>query len=160
MYLYDIPQQYLQILENADPETGEIDVDALEKIQDSLHNKADAYGKVIQSLIASNEAIESEVDRLQDMMSRNTNKIMTLKENLMNAMLKMDDEKFKTDLFSFRVGLASSRPLIIDNSKEIPIKYTKTVTTVDKSKVKKDLEKGEKLDFAELGERKQYLVIK
>lgn len=160
MYLYDIPQKYLQVLENVDPETGEIDVDALEKIQDSLHNKADAYAKVIQSLVCSNEAIDLEIDRLNAITQSNTKKIQTLKESLMNAMVKMDDEKFKTDLFSFRVGLASTRPLILDESKEIPIKYTKTVTTVDKTKVKKDLEKGEKLDFAELGERKQFLVIK
>lgn len=160
MYLYEIPQIYLKVLENVNPETGEIDAEALDAIQDTLHDKADAYAKIIQSYIQSNQAINLEIDRLNAMAQANTKKILLLKEKLMNAMLMMDDEKFKTDLFSFSIRFASSRPLIIDDSKEIPIKYIKTVTQIDKAKVKKDLEKGEKLGFAELGERKQYLVIK
>lgn len=160
MFLYEIPQAYLEVLEHVDPETGEIDSDALDAIQDSLHHKADTYAKVINSLNASNEVIEKEIDRLQDLMYSNEKKVKTLKDNLMNAMLKMDDEKFKTDLFSFNVRMAPSKALVIDESAEVPDKYTKTIKQVDKAKIKDALKKGEKLDFAYLAERKQYLQIK
>ncbi|MGN8627935.1 hypothetical protein [Bulleidia sp. HCP3S3_F2] len=45
MYLYEIPQAYKTILDNADPETGEIDYEALDMFEDSLHSKADTYAK-------------------------------------------------------------------------------------------------------------------
>ena len=57
MYLYEIPQAYKTILDNADPETGEIDYEALDMLEDSLHSKADAYAKIIRSLSAQSAAV-------------------------------------------------------------------------------------------------------
>lgn len=160
MYLYEIPKAYLEVLENCDPETGEINEEALEAINDTLHNKADAYAKVIQSLACSNQAVELEIDRLMKITESNEKKIQTLKDNLMNAMLDMDDQKFKTDLFSFSVRTSGAQAVDIDESQDIPSEYLKTTVTVDKTKVKDALKKGEKLGFAKLKDRKQYLMIK
>lgn len=99
MYLYEIPQAYKTILDNADPETGEIDYEALDMLEDSLHSKADAYAKIIRSLSAQSAAVESEIERLEALKTANDNKVARLKENLLKAMESMDDEKFKTDLF-------------------------------------------------------------
>lgn len=160
MYLYEIPKKYTEIIENCDQETGEIDVEALNAITDSLHNKADAYAKVIQSLNASNDAIQKEVDRLVELIAKNNKKVETLKSNLMTAMQEMEEEKFKTDLFSFSVRFASNQSVEIDDTQEIPNDYLKTTVTVDKMKIRDALKKGEKLSFAKLNARKQFLTIK
>lgn len=160
MYLYEIPQAYKTILDNADPETGEIDYEALDMLEDSLHSKADTYAKIIRSLSAQSAAVESEIERLEALKTANDNKVARLKENLMKAMESMDDEKFKTDLFSFSIRQASSQPLEIDETQEIPIKWCKTTVTPDKARIKEALKKGEKLGFAKLGERKQFLMIR
>lgn len=160
MFLYEIPQAYQAILDNADPETGEIDYEAFEKIEDSLHNKADAYARIIRSLSASNGAIEAEIKRLDELMESNDRKVARLKESLMRAMQAMDDEKFKTDLFSFSLRQASNQPLELDETKEVPVEWCKTTVVPDKARIKEALKKGEKLSFAKLGERKQYLMIK
>ena len=86
--------------------------------------------------------------------------VARLKENLLKAMESMDDEKFKTDLFSFSIRQASSQPLEIDETQEIPVKWCKTTVTPDKARIKEALKKGEKLGFAKLGERKQFLMIR
>ena len=152
MYLYEIPQAYKTILDNADPETGEIDYEALDMLEDSLHSKADAYAKIIRSLSAQSAAVESEIERLEALKTAN--------DNLLKAMESMDDEKFKTDLFSFSIRQASSQPLEIDETQEIPVKWCKTTVTPDKARIKEALKKGEKLGFAKLGERKQFLMIR
>lgn len=102
MNLYEISKQYQDIL-NGDPDTGEINEEALNQISNTLEDKADNYAKFIANMKSDIDGIDTEIKRLQGRKKSMQNKVDYLKGNLQQAMQTTGKTKFKTDLFSFSV---------------------------------------------------------
>ena len=164
MKLYDLKENYKKITEylieeEVDNTKREI---LLSIIDEEIEEKADNYAKLIQSLNADIEAIQSEEKRLEERRKRLENRADTLKQNLKAAMEETNKPKFKTSLFSFN---------ICTNGGKQPIEYKENIDLgkvekrfikpeLNKDEVRIALEDGEYLDFAKLLPRGTNLRIK
>lgn len=157
MNLYEISSQYLQIL-NGD-EDGVIDENALNQINDTLENKADNYAKFIANMKSDIDGIDSEIKRLQDRKKSMQNKVDYLKGNLQKAMQTTGKTKFKTDLFSFSVVRNGGKAPIVLTA-DVPKSWCKVEYNPDKERIREALESGEKLRFAEIGDKGEHLNIR
>lgn len=149
--LYQLTDEYLQLLEMAEDPDVEPDVlkDTMEAIGGEIEIKADGYAKVIRQLSADAEGISAEIERLtarKKAIEANTDR---MKKSLQNAMQVTGKTKFKTQLFSFRIQ--KNAPSVVMDSDEIPEKYlVPQAPKVDKKGISAALKAGENLGFAHL----------
>ena len=126
MKLYEITEQYMQLLEFAEDPDVDPDVlaDTMESIEGEFEDKADGYAKVIAQLEADAEAVKKEIDRLQGRKKAVEGNVKRIKENLQNAMILCDKKKFKTELFSFNIQ-KNAPSVVIDETDifKIPQEY-------------------------------------
>ena len=126
MKLYEITEQYMQLLDFAeDPDIDpQVLADTMESIEGEFEDKADGYAKVLLALDADAEAIKSEIDRLQGRKKALENNSKRIKENLQRAMILCDKRKFKTTLFSFNIQ-KNAPSVVIDETDifKIPQEY-------------------------------------
>ena len=137
-----------------DSETDEqMILDTLESIESEIEDKADNYAKIITELTGDIENIKSEKSRLDARQKVYENRVNTLKQNLFEAMKKVNKPKFTTELFSFSISKnGGKQKLTIDG--EVPKEYTKIKIENDNDKIRSDLEAGKKLPFAHLEPRR------
>lgn len=149
--LYELKENYKKLYEMGDTE---IDADAwadtLESINDVIEDKADGYATVIRQIKADNEFIKTEEERLAKRRKVNENKIKSLQQALINAMLETDKPKFKTQLNSFSVSQRSSVEITDEN--EIPELFLtrKEVVAPDKKAIAEILKDGNEIAGAKL----------
>ncbi|MBE5996576.1 MAG: siphovirus Gp157 family protein [Lachnospiraceae bacterium] len=146
MKLYEITDQYLQLLELAeDPEVDpEVLADTMEALDGDFEEKADGYAKVIAQINADADAIKKETDRLTARRKALENSAKRIKDTLQMAMIACDKRKFKTTLFSF--GIQKNPASVVmetDNVFEIPAEYlVMQDPTIDKNAIKDALKNG------------------
>lgn len=81
-----------------------------------------------------------------------------LKQHLYESMKAMGKTKFKTDLFSFNIQRnGGTQPMEVD---ELGVAKAYMKMVPDNAKIRKALEEGKKLKFAELKERGEHLSIR
>ncbi len=124
MTLYELTEEYQQLMEFAedpsvDPETL---ADTLEGLQGEIEFKADNYGKVIRSLEGDAAALEVEIERLSYNLKSIRNNITSIKKNLEDSMIAMDQKKIKTNLFSFNIQKNAPSLDVLDESK-VPAEF-------------------------------------
>lgn len=159
--LYNLTKDYETLLVMLyDEETDEqMILDTLESKEGEIEDKADNYAKIISELLGDAEKIKKEKQRLETRQKMFENRAKMLKENLYQAMKKINKPKFKTDLFSFNIAKnGGKQALTIDGT--VPKEYTKTVIENDTDKIRQKLENGESLPFAHLEPRGESLRIK
>ena len=141
-----------------DEETDEkMILDTLESIEGEIEDKADGYAKIIKELLGDAEKIKSEKQRLEARQKSFENRAKLLKNNLQEAMIRLNKPKFKTELFSFNIQKnGGKQALTIDG--EVPDTYKKLVD--DPDKIRQALENGENLPFAHLEPRGESLRIR
>ena len=96
MTLFKIKEQYLSILEELNETEGEITPEIAEKLainEGDLKDKAVNYALYIKKLEADNKTISEEVSRLQELKARNSKKIDSLDNAIVNAMLMFGFDK-------------------------------------------------------------------
>lgn len=158
MNLYEISSQYQEVL-NGDPDTGEIDEEKLNALNDQIEDKADNYAKYIANIQGDLVAVNAEIERLQKRKTSIQNKVKYLKQNLQNSMIATGKTKFKTDLFSFSVVKNGGKtPLVFTG--DVPKSYSKVKYDPDTEKIREALDAGKKLKFAEYGEKGEHLNIR
>lgn len=144
MNIYEITGQFLklqQMLEN-----GEIDQetfnDTLESLDFDLKEKADNYAKIMKNIKKDVDGLKDEEVRLKSKRTALENKIQSLKTNLENSMIAVDEKKFKTDLFSFGIQ-KSPASLDIVYIDKIPKKYfSEQAPKLDRILLLADVKKG------------------
>lgn len=149
--LYTLTDQYQQVLELiAEQGDEQALADTLESINEALEDKADNYVRIIKTLEAQNEAIKTEVTRLQQRKTANDNGIKRLKESLKESMLVTGKTKFKTDLYSFNIR--NNAPSVdIPDETAIPKTYwVKQDPKLDRKAVLQALKDGQKVRGAEI----------
>ena len=145
MTLYEITEEYLQLLELAeDPDTDpEVFADTLEGLQGALEFKADGYGKVIRELEAFTAALDAEIARLTARKRGADNSITRMKESLKSAFLATGTTKVKTELFTFSIQKNPPK-VVIDDLDLIPAYFfIPQPSKIDTAAIRDLLKKGD-----------------
>lgn len=160
MNLYEMTQEWQEVfemLENPDiPEQAVFDT--IEMIESDMDAKADGYGKLIANLEANADSISKEIKRLTARKKAMENKADDLKERLYEAMKISGRNRIQTPYFTFNIQKNGGKAPIIYTS-DVPPAWLKPGEP-DTNLIRKALDNGESLGFAEYGERGEALVIR
>jgi hypothetical protein len=127
---------------------------------EEINSKIENYGFVIRNMESDSDALDAEIERLMDRKKTTDKAIDRMKEMVMNAMKATDKTKLTTPHFKFTVARAGGKtPVKITG--DVPHEWCKVKYEPDKDKIRTAMEEdGEIFEFAELGERKEYLRMK
>ena len=144
--LYNIQNEYLQIVESLIENGGELTTELESEIQinkEQLQTKGVCYGFIIKQLDANNDMIDKEIERLNKIKKTNSNSIERLKTNLSTAMQIFEVEQLETPLI--KINFRKSESIEIEDLSLLNDAYknTKTTVTADKVKIKDAIKKGE-----------------
>ena len=160
--MYEMTEEWQNVFNMLlDPEVPEDAVmDTIEMIEADMDIKADGYAKIMKSMDGDVDKISEEIKRLQERKASITNRKNWLKSGLENMMRTTGRTKFKTALFSFNIQKnGGAVPVVIDPTMTVPAEWLKPGDP-DTVKIRKYLEAGNTLPFAELGERGESLRIR
>lgn len=127
---------------------------------EEINSKIENYGFVIRNMESDSDALDAEIERLMDRKKTTDKAIDRMKDMVMQAMKTTDKTKITTPHFKFTVARAGGKtPVKITG--DVPYEWCKVKYEPDKDKIRTAMEEdGEIFDFAELGERKEYLRMK
>lgn len=127
---------------------------------EEINSKIENYGFVIRNMESDSDALDAEIKRLMDRKKTTDKAIDRMKEMVMQAMKATDKTKLITPHFKFTVARAGGKtPVKITG--DVPHEWCKVKYEPDKDKIRTAMEEdGEIFDFAELGERTEYLRMK
>jgi hypothetical protein len=161
--LYQLADQYLQILEKTDEAEND---DSLSVLLDSLsgdiEEKATNVAMYIRNLEASAESIKAAEKQMADRRKALESKSDRIKQYLLENMTRLSIKKIECPYFSISVR-DNPESLIVDINAQIPDEYYKQPPppdkVLDKIALKKDLKEGLIVEGCRL-ERKQRVDIK
>ena len=117
--LYELNQQYNQLLEMADDLDPEVLKDTLESIKESIEDKAENTAKLIRSWEAEVKALKEEEKRLAERRKATENNISKVKVHLFEQMQIAGLEKVKRPTIS--ISIANNPPALeVIDPKKIP----------------------------------------
>ena len=156
--LYELTWKYKEIMNHL-LEDDDYPVELI-AADEEINSKIENYGFVIRNLEADSDALTGEIKRLMERKKLTDNAIDRMKGMVMTAMKTTDKKKITTPHFNFTVAIAGGKaPLKITG--DVPHEYCKVKYEPDKDKIRTAMEEdGEIFDFAELGERTEYLRMK
>lgn len=160
MTLYELKNEYLEVLNMVDEVDIETLTGTLEAIEGEIEVKADGYVKLIKQLDAEARAFEAEAKLFEAKQKSRENLKANLIKRMYDAMNATGLTEIPNDLFTIKIqrngGVA---PLMFVEGKDVPEEYQIIKTEANNAKIREALKNGE-LDFAYLGERGTHLVIK
>jgi outer membrane murein-binding lipoprotein Lpp len=145
--LYEISNEYQSLLEKTyDPETGEIFpqvLDKLDEISAKIEDKAIAVASYIKNLDAEREAIEKAKKNMAEREARLDKRADYLTQYLQSNMERCGITEIKSPMFVIKLKKCPFSTDIIDEN-IIPDDYKKTkeVVTIDRLKLKEELQAG------------------
>jgi hypothetical protein len=157
MNLYELTQEFDELLKRVEAESINADADENEVLQDmlsdagmALDDKVDNIIGYIKNLTADAEAIKKEELALASRRKAKENKVKSLKNYLLYAGI----EKYESSRGVIKC--TPSKAVEIDDLDIVPIEWCniKETVTPDKAKIKKALIAGEEIKGATLVERK------
>lgn len=158
--LYDIQGELLQLYELATEDGDEqAFLDTLESIKGELSIKAAGYVQIIKQLEMEIAECDRAAQAFTDKLVVREHSVKRMKDALISAMDTAGIDTLKAGNYELKiVNNGGVTPLNITG--EVPDSFTKVVVEPDKTKIRKALEAGEELNFAELGQRGRHLKIK
>ena len=173
MNLYELTQAQRdlegKILGTMDEETGEIpaneDLDAqAEALGLAIDAKIDGIARMVRNWTSDVESWKAEEKRFADKRRASENRIKHIKLYAKACLEGAGLEKLKTTLFTVAIqkngGVAPMNLCVDLDPKTLPERFQKITVEANSPAIREALESGEKLEFAELGERGTSLRIK
>lgn len=146
---------YNTLMETVDTETGEIDTDISQQLDNMLmevNEKAVTIGSVYRAMTTEADNVQKEIDRLQAIHDRIDKKAKKLKEYLSVNLQKLGIEKIQ-GLYA-NISFTTSRRCIVTEINAIPEKYLKKEVKIevnpDLNAIKKAIKSGEEIDGAHI----------
>lgn len=162
MKIYEIPGALRELLDrlDADPDTGEVDGEALAAYAEynaAAAEKLEGTACYVRELKAEAGAIKAEEERLAKRRKTLENKSERLKNYMMPALEAMGG-KVKGVMASVRIG--KSQAVTVFDIDALPDAFKRVVTKVDPDKValKKALKSGEDIPGAALEDRQSVVI--
>lgn len=152
MNIYEISVELKNILSLIEENGGELTYEAEQQLiiqQANLQQKALDYAYVIKNLDGESDIIDAEIERLTKLKRSRQNTIKRLKETILEAMLEFDVETIKTPTMKLATR---NYPIVEAQIDFVPEKYKtkKVVESMDKRKLKADLNEGKEIEGATL----------
>jgi hypothetical protein len=148
--LYEISQNYLQLLDMADQMDQEVFLDTLASIEEVLEDKVEHVAKFIRSLEADVEILKAEEKRLADKRKVLENKITGVKEYLQHEMEFAGIDKVKRATVTVSIQANPPSVDVLDES-VIPSDYmVPQPDRIDKKALLKALKEGEEIEGCEI----------
>ena len=155
MNLYELTKEFETAMQaiTVDPETGEVSgFEAVDYLDATFEDKAEAYAITIKSLSAEAAAIKAERDHLKEREDAVKRRMESMKQHLADSMIAVGKDKISTPkaALSFRKSVQVS----ITNDVMVPDDLCKVVIDrkPDKTAIGKLLKAGETVPGAELVE--------
>lgn len=148
MNLYELTQNYLQVLEIA--ENGDDLADTLEALEDAIEVKAENTAKVIKQLEANAEMLANESRRLSERKSAIENNVRNLKSYLQEQLEKCGKSKIKGEIFTVAIQNNPQSVDVLDETK-IPLEFfIEQAPKLDKKTLLQHLKNEEQIPGAAL----------
>lgn len=162
MKIYEIPGALRELLDrlDADPDTGEVDGDALAayaEYQGQAAEKLEGTACYVRELEAEAEAIKIEEYRLAKRRKALENKASRLKNYMLPA-LEAIGGKVKGVMASLRIGRTQAVKVLDPDALPEAFRRVKTSIDPDKAALKKALKAGELIPGAALEERQTVVI--
>jgi hypothetical protein len=162
MKIYEIPGALRELLDrlDADPDTGEVDGEALAAYAEynaAAAEKLEGTACYVRELKAEAGAIKAEEERLAKRRKALENKSERLKNYMMPALEAMGG-KVKGVMASVRIGKSQAVTVFDIDALPDAFKHVKTTIDPDKVALKKALKSGEVIPGAALEDRQSVVI--
>ncbi len=160
MSIYNITDDFSQIMAEIESNGGEISPEIDEKLQINQFNlieKTTNYVHVIKTLDSECDIIDDEIKRLQELKKQRSNFTQSLKDRLKNAMQAMELTEIKTALN--KINFRKSESVEIIDESILPNNVLIYEPKIDKKKIKEIIKNGGQVFGAKIVEN-QNLQIK
>lgn len=160
--LYNIQNEYLQIVDTLIKNGGEITPEIETEIQinkEQLQSKGVCYGFIVKQLEANNDMVDAEIERLTKIKKTNSNAINRLKTNLSTAMQVYEMESLETPLI--KINFRKSESIEVIDLALLDSKFKKVsepVVSADKVKIKEAIKAGETVTGATISYNKNIQI--
>lgn len=143
MHLYELTQNYLQVLEIA--ENGDDLADTLEALEDAIEVKAENTAKVIKQLEANAEMLANESRRLSERKSAIENNVRNLKSYLQDQLDKCGKSKIKGEIFTVAIQNNPQSVDVLDESLIPSTYFIQQAPKLDRKELLTHLKAGEEI---------------
>lgn len=149
MKIYELTRNYQNLEELLDNESVDNAVlkKEMDKIVDTIGVKFTNIQKIITNYKAIAEKQKEEEDRIRKKRQANEKKIEVLKEYMLTNLEKLENQKLKTDSYTFSTRKVESVVVDLDLLTE---EYYKITKTADKTKIKQDIKSGKEINGARI----------
>lgn len=154
---------YNTLMETADTETGEIDTDISQQLDNMLmevNEKAVTIGSVYRAMTTEADDIDKEIKRLQAIKKRIDTQADNLKEYLSTNLQKLGIESIQGTYGELgikemkgmyaNISFRNSERCVVDEIKAIPEEYLRVEVKPDLTAIKKAIKSGEEIDGAHI----------
>lgn len=150
MNLYDLTEQYQDLLELAQEGGEGVDYEAmLDGMEGAISDKLDGYCKIIKTLEAEIDALKAEATRIMQRQTALNNQVVRLKDAMKIGMLRLNLDKHKSMLFTVSITKPRQR-VEVTNIDAVPTEMIRVKKEVDKTAVMEQLKAGNKIHGVEL----------
>ncbi len=150
MKLYELTENYNQVLEMAEQLDAETLKDTLDSIDEAIEIKVENTAKVVRSLEGNVDAIDSEIKRLTAKKSTLNNNIKGIKNYMQESMEQVGKDKIKGQLFNIGIQNNPQSVNIIDEKKINLDYFIEQPSKLDKKLLLADLKEGKEIEGAEI----------
>ena len=135
-------------------------IEWLDSTQGGYDKKVEGYCAVIGEMEAIVEARKAEANRIRALADTTQNHIDRMKIALKESLLKLETPKLETTRYKVWVQNAGGKLPIQIEAEDVPDEWKVIQLVIDKEGIRKELEAGTSLPFAQLLPRGQVLRIK
>lgn len=164
MTLFDIQGEYLRLYDLMTDEENhdeEAILTALEELNYDLSQKSAGYVSVIKQLEMEADECDKVIEAFKRKKEIRQNNIKRMKEALLGAMETAGLTEIKAGNYTLKIAKNGGKaPLEIPDESLVPERFMKIKYEPDKELIRKTIEDGTKLPFAEIKERGRHLSIK
>ena len=151
--LYELTEQYRELLELAEENDSSAFQDTLESLEDAIEDKAEKMAYVMQEIDGDIKLLGDEIKRLQGRKKSLESNLKRMKDYLLDELEKLDKPKVKTARFTIYTQ-NNPESVEIENEELIPDRYKIPKYTIDRKGIKESLRNGQAIEGVRLTQTK------
>ncbi|EOU3548666.1 siphovirus Gp157 family protein [Listeria monocytogenes] len=158
MKLYELTESYQNVLDIAEQLEAETLKDTLDAITESIEVKAENTAKVIKTVNAEIEALDTEIKRMSSRKSTLKNNVESMKRYLKEELEKVGLDKVKGQHLTIRIQNNPQGVLVEDESK-LGAYLVEQPKKLDRKAILADLKDGKEIDGAEIQQGRSLRIL-
>ncbi|MBC2052554.1 siphovirus Gp157 family protein [Listeria welshimeri] len=158
MKLYELTESYQNVLDIVEQLEAETLKDTLDAITESIEVKAENTAKVIKTVNAEIEALDTEIKRMSSRKSTLKNNVESMKRYLKEELEKVGLDKVKGQHLTIRIQNNPQGVLVEDESK-LGAYLVEQPKKLDRKAILADLKDGKEIDGAEIQQGRSLRIV-